>query len=206
MQSTNPKDVAARKSDKAPLDFLEPAGDEAISRALADGAAKYGPRNYVESPIEARIYIAAMRRHLTAYLRGEDNAEDSGVHHLGHVGACCHIVLAAIEAGTFIDNRHAAMAAAATPEPEEEETEVTGVVFAIGDQDWDHPCCDDCGGGYAYRDVTIVTRATGADAERVLRIGDDAAEELEAGALYRFALPDPGEELAVVLERIGWGA
>lgn len=102
----NPKDIEAQKVDKAPLDLLEPAGDEAGARALAFGAGKYGIRNYIESPIAARVYVAAMRRHLTAWLKGEDYAEDSGVHHLGHVIANCHIALAAIEAGTFIDDRH----------------------------------------------------------------------------------------------------
>lgn len=105
-QLVNPKDVEALKLGKAPLDLLEPVADEAVSRALAFGAGKYGVRNYVESPIAARVYVAAMRRHLAAWLRGEDVAEDSGVHHLAHVGANVHCCLAAIEAGTFIDDRH----------------------------------------------------------------------------------------------------
>jgi hypothetical protein len=102
----NPKDVEALKTGKAPLDYLEPAGDEAGARALKFGADKYGVRNYIESPISARVYVAAMRRHLADWLRGEDDAPDSGVHHLGHIIANCHVALAAIEAGSFIDDRH----------------------------------------------------------------------------------------------------
>lgn len=105
-QLVNPKDVEAQATAKVRLDLLEPAGNEAIAAALANGAEKYGIRNYVESPISARVYVAAMMRHLAAWLRGEDVAEDSGVHHLGHLGANVHIALAAIEAGTFIDDRH----------------------------------------------------------------------------------------------------
>jgi hypothetical protein len=120
-QLVNPKDVEAQKLDKAQLDLLEPAGDEAVARALAFGAGKYGTRNYIASPIAARIYVAAMRRHITAWLQGEDFAEDSGVHHLGHVAANCHIALAAIEAGTFIDDRHGATGEADAPETEGQE-------------------------------------------------------------------------------------
>lgn len=101
----NPKDVEALKLDKAPLDLLEPAADEATARAIAFGAEKYGTRNYVESPIAARVYVAAIRRHVTAWLMGEDYAPDSGVHHLGHIAANAHVAMAAIEAGTFLDDR-----------------------------------------------------------------------------------------------------
>ena len=102
----NPKDRLATAQDKAPLDYLEPVADEAIARAIRSGAVKYGTRNYVEEPIEARIYVAAFRRHITAWLKGEDIDPDSGMHHLAHVGANVHVVLAAIEAGEFIDDRH----------------------------------------------------------------------------------------------------
>lgn len=106
----NPKDAAAGAEDRAPLDLLEPAADEAVARALGFGAEKYGVRNYTQVPIRARVYIAAMRRHLAAWLDGEDYASDSGLHHLAHVGANVHVAMAAMAAGTFIDDRHAATA------------------------------------------------------------------------------------------------
>ena len=116
-QLVNPKDVEAQKTNKAPLDLLEPVANEEISRALAFGAEKYGTRNYIHSPIAARVYVAAIMRHAAAWLRGEDVADDSGVHHLGHIGANVHVALAAIEAGTFIDDRHGRELPPA-PEPE----------------------------------------------------------------------------------------
>lgn len=103
----NPKDALARELDKVPLDLLEPVAERAIARALAFGAKKYGVRNYVTAPINARVYVAAMKRHIDAWLEGEDNADDSGVHHLGHIGANVHVALAAIAAGSFVDDRHA---------------------------------------------------------------------------------------------------
>jgi hypothetical protein len=103
----NPKDAAAATEQRDRLDLLEPAADRAIAAALATGAVKYGRRNFTApgTEIEARTYIAAMRRHLAAWLDGEDNAPDSGLHHLAHVGASVHVVLAAIDAGTFVDDR-----------------------------------------------------------------------------------------------------
>jgi hypothetical protein len=44
-------------------------------------------------------------RHLMAWIDGEDIAEDSGVHHLGHVMACCAIILDAETQKTLNDNR-----------------------------------------------------------------------------------------------------
>jgi hypothetical protein len=103
--SVNPKETQALRDDKPRLDLLEPAADEQIARALATGAERYGLRNFTESPIKARIYIGAIRRHVAAYLAGEEAAEDTGIHHLAHAGACIHVVLASIAAGTFVDDR-----------------------------------------------------------------------------------------------------
>lgn len=101
----NPKDVAAQTEDKVRLDLLEPPADDAIARVLAHGADKYGLQNYRTIPIHYRTYIAATRRHLKALLRGEDNDPDSGESHWAHVGANVHVILAAMEEGTVVDDR-----------------------------------------------------------------------------------------------------
>jgi hypothetical protein len=75
----NPKDVTRPAAKgKARLDLLEPAAEREIAKALAFGADKYGVRNFVTAPISARVYVAAMKRHIDAWLEGEDYAEDSG--------------------------------------------------------------------------------------------------------------------------------
>lgn len=104
-ESLNPKDQLARVEAKPRLDLLEPVADEAIAAALADGLAKYGHRNYAKTPVSLRVYLAAIRRHVAAYLAGEDDAPDSGLHHLAHVGANVHVILAAAQAGTLVDDR-----------------------------------------------------------------------------------------------------
>lgn len=73
--------------------------------AMLDGDIKYGFRNWREKNVVARIYIDAALRHLNSWAEGEEYAEDSGVHHLGHARACLGILLDAQETGNLIDNR-----------------------------------------------------------------------------------------------------
>lgn len=103
--AVNPKDVAATRDGKAPLDLLEHVADLEISRALGTGAKKYGRKNFRTIPILATVYGGAVRRHIGAWLAGEDLDPESGLSHLAHIGANVHVLLAAIEAETFRDNR-----------------------------------------------------------------------------------------------------
>lgn len=75
--------------------------------AMMDGASKYGPYNWREpgKPIQATRYIDAIRRHLDAWLEGEEVAPDSGVHHLGHALAGCAMILDAQSGGFLQDDR-----------------------------------------------------------------------------------------------------
>lgn len=108
--SRNPKDVAAQSERRVRLDLLEPVAEAQIARAMEFGAIDkgYGIRNFVApgNDISLRCYLAAMRRHIDALLDGEDEAPDSGLHHLAHVGANVHVVLAAKAAGTLVDDRN----------------------------------------------------------------------------------------------------
>lgn len=73
--ATNPKDrIGALKPD---LSLNPAAGSIEQSRALGEGAHKYGPYNWRSQKVQARIYIAAAMRHLLAYLDGEDYSRDS---------------------------------------------------------------------------------------------------------------------------------
>jgi len=98
----NPKQLYGDK--KPNLALISPAMEIPLALAMMDGMYKYGAYNFRNSPIEVMTYIAAARRHLGLYLEGEEVAED-GVQHLGHVMACCAILLDAKAAGTLIDNR-----------------------------------------------------------------------------------------------------
>jgi hypothetical protein len=102
----NPK---SRQGAKKPdLSLVPAAGDIHEALAFMDGAVKYKrPFNWRETPVSARVYVAAARRHIADYFDGEDVDPESahGAHHLGEARACLNIVLDAMACGTLIDDR-----------------------------------------------------------------------------------------------------
>ena len=99
----NPKDLLGAK--KVPFTCFPAAGQIHGSMAMEDGEFKYGFMNWREHPVKARIYIDAKKRHIAAWEDGEETAQDSLVHHLGHVIACAAILLDAQEVGNLLDDR-----------------------------------------------------------------------------------------------------
>jgi hypothetical protein len=102
----NPKDLVGAK--KAPLRYVPSAVVIEASGPMEDGAIKYGPFNWRDQPVEMVTYLEAIERHLMALKDGQDNAEDSGHSHLGHIIAGAGIIADAKANGTLIDNRFAA--------------------------------------------------------------------------------------------------
>ena len=107
---TNPKDLLGLK--KVPLSFIPPASLVYQGLAMWDGAKKYEPYNWRDNKVVAMIYIDACMRHIMAWVDGEENAQDSGVPHLGHALACLGILADAKETGNLVDNRPTAGVAA----------------------------------------------------------------------------------------------
>lgn len=103
IKGINPKDKIGEK--KVSLTKFPAIALVHGASAMVNGADKYGPFNWRENDVVAHIYIDAAMRHLTAWFEGEETAEDSGVHHLGHALACCAILLDAQENGNLIDDR-----------------------------------------------------------------------------------------------------
>lgn len=99
----NPKDLIGIR--KVQLGLLPAAGKIAGALAMQDGAAKYGPYNWRSTEVNLTIYLDAIERHLLALRDGEDEARDSGVHHLGHIIACASIILDAQETNNLVDDR-----------------------------------------------------------------------------------------------------
>lgn len=99
----NPKSIQGSK--KVDLSLFPPIGLLHGAHAMMDGARKYNAYNWRDQKIEARIYTAAAIRHILAWQEGEESAEDSGAHHLGHALACCAILLDAQASGALLDNR-----------------------------------------------------------------------------------------------------
>ena len=97
----NPKTAVG--VSKAPLHFIPPVSLVHLGLAMEDGGHKYGLMNWREFTVSSSVYYDAIFRHLLAWWDGEDAAPDSGVHHLGHVMACCAIILDA-EASTRLND------------------------------------------------------------------------------------------------------
>jgi hypothetical protein len=100
---TNPKDLIG--VTKVSLTCVPAVAILHEAHAMMDGAEKYGPYNWRDNAVQARIYIDACKRHIDAWLEGEECASDSGAHHLGHARACLGILLDAQALGNLVDNR-----------------------------------------------------------------------------------------------------
>ena len=86
----NPKDAIGKSKpglSDIPLWFLWEIG-----KAMRDGKNKYGHFNWRAAGTNLSVYLDAMWRHITAWLDGEERAQDSGVHHLAHAAACLIIL------------------------------------------------------------------------------------------------------------------
>jgi hypothetical protein len=99
----NPKDIlGAKKPSMTKVPAIAIAHE---TLAMMDGAGKYDPYNWRANRVVASIYIDACKRHLDLWYEGQEEAEDSGCHHLGHARACLGILLDAQETGNLVDDR-----------------------------------------------------------------------------------------------------
>jgi hypothetical protein len=100
---TNLKTAAAAKKPK--LSDVPPVALFALGAAMSDGKEKYGRFNWRETGSTASVFYDAMMRHLADWYNGEDFADDSKVHHLGHLMASCAILLDSSLHGKLNDDR-----------------------------------------------------------------------------------------------------
>jgi len=90
---------------KPPIALIPGPALVVMAEAMRDGANKYGPANWRQKPVTTSTYTSAALRHLLAWIDGEEDAPDSGVHHLGHAMSCLAIILDAQAQGTLNDDR-----------------------------------------------------------------------------------------------------
>lgn len=69
------------------MTILPPAFLVETARALTYGAGKYDRTNYLRVEGGGQRYAAALLRHLVAWMGGEDNDPESGLHHLSCASA-----------------------------------------------------------------------------------------------------------------------
>lgn len=90
---------------KAPLGLIPGPALIEEAKAFADGRKKYGQWNYKKGMDWTRLLDAALR-HIVAFKEGEQCAEDSGVHHLGHARACLGMLMDYEANGLGNDDRY----------------------------------------------------------------------------------------------------
>jgi hypothetical protein len=102
-KGVNPKDLVGLT--KVSISKFPAIGTIMGAHAMMDGAGKYGAYNWRHKDVVAHIYSDAAQRHILEWFEGEELANDSKVHHLGHAIACCAILLDAQANGNLIDDR-----------------------------------------------------------------------------------------------------
>ncbi len=102
---SNPKQAYGNR--KLPVHLVPPALTLGAAVALGEGAVKYGPYNWRDTPVENMTYIGAILRHAFAYMDGEDIDPESskGKTHLQGIAGCIAILLDSTELGTLIEMR-----------------------------------------------------------------------------------------------------
>lgn len=103
LADTNVKTAAA--AGKPKTSGVPPEAIRQLAAAMQNGVDKYGRYNWRGTAVTATVFYDAMVRHLLAWFEGENVADDSKVHHLAHLMACCAIIIDAEKHGVFKDDR-----------------------------------------------------------------------------------------------------
>ena len=99
----NPKDMAGAlkcPSSNVPQNVMLEVG-----LAMLEGKLKYTAFNWRKTPIQASVYMDALKRHMTAYWEGEDIDKPSGLHHVVKAIATLAILRDAMIHGKVHDDR-----------------------------------------------------------------------------------------------------
>lgn len=101
---SNPKDIIG--CDKLPIHLWPSTATAMGCIGLLNGALKYGRNNFRAVGVRASIYVDAAKRHIDAWMEGEEVDSDDGVPHLAAALACLAIIVDARAAGNLNDDRN----------------------------------------------------------------------------------------------------
>ncbi len=85
------------------MDLLDTTAIEQLAKVLTFGAQKYAPNNWRKGISKCRL-IAAVMRHMFAYLGGQDKDPETGLSHVAHAMCGCMFLLG-LEHRTDLDDR-----------------------------------------------------------------------------------------------------
>lgn len=80
-------------SEKPRFDLTPPLAWLELAKVLTFGAKKYSPNNWKKIENIEERYTAAALRHIQAFMSGEIEDEESGLHHLAHAMCCLSFIL-----------------------------------------------------------------------------------------------------------------
>jgi len=89
--------VHKQDQGKARWDLMPFVALNAVAEVITWSMVKYPADNWRSLPNGKIRFIAACYRHLFAYMTGEKNDKESGLHHLAHVACCVLYVLELIK-------------------------------------------------------------------------------------------------------------
>ncbi len=89
---------------KVRMELLDPEAIEQLAKVLTFGANKYAAHNWRGGIAFSRL-IAALLRHVFAFIRGEDRDPESGLPHIAHAMCCCMFLLG-LRARSEFDDRY----------------------------------------------------------------------------------------------------
>jgi hypothetical protein len=89
---------------KVRMELLDPYAIEQLAAVLTFGAEKYAAHNWRLGIRKGRL-LAALMRHVFAYLRGEDKDAETGLSHIAHAMCCCMFILG-LEHRVDLDDRY----------------------------------------------------------------------------------------------------
>ena len=91
------------KQGKPRFDLIPPEAEEALADVLTMGAEKYGDRNW-EKGLNYGDVLAALKRHLNAWVKGEKKDVESGLNPIDHVLCNAAFLVTFERRGTGKDN------------------------------------------------------------------------------------------------------
>lgn len=92
---------------KPRFDLLSTVALAEISKVMSIGAQKYGEHNW-RGGIKTSRLLAAMLRHVFAYVAGESKDPETGLSHIAHAGCCAMFLLELEVTRPDLDDRYKA--------------------------------------------------------------------------------------------------
>lgn len=90
------------QTNKLGLRYISPGFMEGVAFVLDYGAGKYSPLGYLSPTLKCSEHVEAAMRHLHKLRKGEELDDESGEHHIFHVGA--NMAMIAAKLGTQADD------------------------------------------------------------------------------------------------------